>query len=72
MDIYSSIPFFLTMLVVAILILCLFIWRKVKGTATNMAQRDSDSTVWPLFGLLLIAIFALGAFLMYALLELGI
>ena len=72
MDIYSSIPFFLTVLVVVILVLCLFIWRKVKGATTNMTQKDSDSTVWPLFGLLLVAIFALGAFLMYALLELGI
>lgn len=68
---YQLIPQFLTLLVVAILLLCLVVWWKSGRTHRNSNEDSHDTTAWLLLGLLTVAIFALGAFAMFVLLRFG-
>jgi hypothetical protein len=65
------IPFFLATLVTTIIIFCLVIWRRIANLTDDFPKDDLDPTVWLILGLLLVAVFGLGAFLMYALLHVG-
>jgi ABC-type amino acid transport system permease subunit len=65
------IPVFLAMLVTTIMIFCLVIWRRLANLTVGLPKDDLDPTVWLILGLLLVAVFGLGAFLMYALLHVG-
>jgi ABC-type amino acid transport system permease subunit len=65
------IPVFLAMLVTTIIIFCLVIWRRLANLTDGLPKDDLDPTVWLILGLLLVAVFGLGAFLMYALLHVG-
>jgi len=65
------IPFFLTSLTLVIAIFCWFIWRREIAEPSDSANQEIvDRTIWLLLGLLLVAVFGLGAFIMYALLHL--
>jgi ABC-type Co2+ transport system permease subunit len=68
---YQLIPQFLTVLVVAILLLCLVAWWKRSRSGRDSTKDSHDPTVWLLLGLLTVAIFALGAFAMFVLLRFG-
>lgn len=66
------IPFFLAALVLAIIAFCWVIWRQEISEPSDSANHElADLTIWLLLGLLLAAVFGLGAFLMYAFLHLG-
>jgi len=65
------IPVFLAMLVTTIIIFCLFGWRRIVNLADDFSKNDLDPTAWLMLGLLLVGVFGLGAFLMYALLHIG-
>ena len=65
------IPIFLVMLVTTIIIFCLASWRRIADLTDDFSKNDLDPTVWLILGLLLVAVFGLGAFLMYALLHVG-
>ncbi len=68
---YQLIPKFLTVLIVAILLLCLVAWRKSSRTHHKPTEDNHDATAWLLLGLLTVAIFALGAFATFVLLRFG-
>jgi hypothetical protein len=68
---YQLIPQFLMVLVVAVLLLCLVAWWKSSRTHRNPTEESHDPTAWLLLGLLTVAIFALGAFVMFVLLRFG-
>jgi hypothetical protein len=59
------------MLVTTIIIFCLASWRRITNLADDFSKNNFDPTVWLILGLLLVAVFGLGAFLMYALLHAG-
>jgi hypothetical protein len=66
------IPFFLAGLILIIVTFCWFIWRWEIAEPPDSANHElADRTLWLLLGLLLAAVFGLGAFLMYAFLHLG-
>jgi len=66
------IPFFLTGLLLAIGVFCWFIQRQEIAEPTDSIEHNiMDWTIWLLLGLLLVAVFGLGAFIMYAFLHLG-
>ena len=65
------IPVFLATLVTTIIIFCLVIWRRIANLTDDFSKNDFDTTIWLILGLLLVAVFGLGAFLMYALLHIG-
>ena len=65
------IPVFLATLVMTIIIFCLVSWRRIVNLTDDFSKSDFDPTVWLILGLLLVAVFGLGAFLMYALLHIG-
>jgi len=65
------IPVFLAMLVTTIIIFCLLGWRRIVNPTDDFSKNDLDPTVWLMLGLLLVGVFGLGAFLMYALLHIG-
>jgi uncharacterized membrane protein YphA (DoxX/SURF4 family) len=65
------IPVFLATLVTTIIIFCLVIWRRIANFTDDFSKNDFDTTIWLILGLLLVAVFGLGAFLMYALLHVG-
>jgi uncharacterized membrane protein YphA (DoxX/SURF4 family) len=67
----SFIPYFLALLVTLIVVFCLVIWRRITHYGNNFSDDDLDLNTWLLLGLLLVAVFGLGAFLMYALLHIG-
>lgn len=62
---YYLIPYFLTALVAIILLFCLFLWWRGSKVSQNSVQGDYDSSALLLYGLLSIAVFALGALLVY-------
>ena len=64
------IPAFLTAFVTTIIIFCLIGWRRITDFADD-SKNDIDPTTWLMLGLLLVGVFGLGAFLMYALLHIG-
>ena len=65
------IPVFLVMLVTTIVIFCLAGWRRITNLTDDFSKNDLDPTTWLMLGLLLVGVFGLGAFLMYALLHVG-
>jgi len=65
------IPVFLATLVTMIVIFCLLGWRRIVNLTDDFSKNDLDPTVWLMWGLLLVAVFGFGAFLMYALLLVG-
>ena len=66
------IPFFLAGLILVIVIFCWIIWqREIVEPADSIDHDIVDGTIWLLLGLLLAAVFGLGAFIMYAFLNLG-
>jgi hypothetical protein len=65
------IPVFLAALVTVIILFCLVIWRRIANLTDDFSKNDLDPTVWLMLGLLLVAVFGLGVFLMYALLHIG-
>jgi hypothetical protein len=66
------IPFFLAALILVIIAFCWVIWRWEIAEPTDLGNHElADRTIWLLLGLLLTAVFGLGAFLMYAFLHLG-
>lgn len=67
----SFIPYFLTLLITLIVVFCLVIWRRIAQHGNNFSEDNLDPNTWVLLGLLLVAVFGLGAFLMYALLHFG-
>jgi len=72
LDSLLMIPFFLPGLILIIVTFCWFIWRREIADPTHSADHDIvDGTIWLLLGLLLAAVFGLGAFIMYAFLHLG-
>ena len=72
LDSSLMIPFFLTGLILVIATFCWFIWQREIAQSTDSANQEVvDRTIWLLLGLLLAAVFGLGAFIMYALLHLG-
>jgi NhaP-type Na+/H+ or K+/H+ antiporter len=66
---YQLIPQFVIVLVVAILLLCLIAWWKSSSTHGNSTWDSRDPTTWLLLGLLTVALFGLGAFVMFVLLR---
>jgi H+/Cl- antiporter ClcA len=68
---YQLIPKFLIVLVIATLSLCLVAQWKDSRTHRNSTKDSHDPTAWLLLGLLAVAIFALGAFVMFVLLRFG-
>ncbi len=72
LDSSLMIPFFLTGLIVVIVAFCWIIWRReIVEPADSIDHDIVDGTIWLLLGLLLAAVFGLGAFIMYAFLHLG-
>jgi hypothetical protein len=66
------IPYFLAILVAVIIIFCVALWRQIAGVIDHSADEDEpDSSTRLVLGLLLVAVFGLGAFLMYSLLHIG-
>ncbi len=65
------IPVFLATLVITIITFCLVSWQRIANLTDDFSKNDFDPTVWLILGLLLVAVFGLGAFLMYALLHIG-
>jgi len=65
------IPVFLVMLVTAIIIFCLTSWRRITNLMDDFSENDLNPTGRLMLGLLLVGVFGLGAFLMYALLHIG-
>lgn len=63
------IPVFLAVFVTVILVFSVVIWRRNREKHADTAELIADHSVWLLLGLLLIAVFGLGAFVMYALLR---
>ena len=66
---YHLIPQFLIFLVVVIILLCLVAWWKTSSTPGNSTGDSRDPTTWLLLGLLIVALFGLGAFVMFVLLR---
>jgi hypothetical protein len=62
---YYLIPYFLTGLVTSTLLFCLFVWWRGSKVSQNSVQGGYDSSTVLLYGLLSIAVFALGALLIY-------
>jgi ABC-type amino acid transport system permease subunit len=69
MYIYDSIPYFLAAMVVVIVTISVILWRRGKQEDSGLRENDHHSSTWLLVGLLFVSIFALGAFVMYALLS---
>ena len=65
------IPVFLTTLVITVMVFCLIGWQRITRLTDDISQNSLDSTAWLMLGLLLVGVFGLGAFLMYALLHVG-
>ncbi|MBN1221115.1 MAG: hypothetical protein JXM69_19490 [Anaerolineae bacterium] len=65
------IPVFLATLITTIIIFCLVSWQRIVNLTDDFSKNDFDPTSWLMLGLLLVAVFGLGAFLMYALLHIG-
>ena len=65
------IPVFLATLVMTIIIFCLIGWQRIANITDDFSKSDFDPAVWLMLGLLLVGVFGLGAFLMYALLHIG-
>jgi hypothetical protein len=65
------IPVFLAMLVTTLIIFCLVSWRRIVNLTDDFSKSELDPTTWLMLGLLLVGVFGLGAFLMYALLHVG-
>jgi len=68
---YQLIPKFLTVLMVAILLVYLVAWWKSSRTHRNPTEDSHDPTAWLLLGLSTVAILALGAFALFVLLRFG-
>ena len=66
---YHLIPQFLIVLVVVIILLCLVVWWNTRSTHGNSTGDSRDPTTWLLLGLLTVALFGLGAFVMFVLLR---
>ncbi len=66
---YLSIPYFLAAVVAGIIITLLVAWHGEKRLPYDPGKSSPETTPWLLLGLTLIAIFALGAFVMYVLLQ---
>jgi uncharacterized membrane protein len=71
MSSYNLIPYFLVSFVAVIALFCLMIWWRGRDVSHVSPGRNQDPTAWLLIGLLLIAIFGLGAFVMFVLLRFG-
>jgi hypothetical protein len=69
MYIYHSIPYFLAAMVVVIVTISVTLWRRGRREDSNLSDNGHNSSTWLLVGLLFVSIFALGAFVMYALLS---
>jgi hypothetical protein len=67
---HSFIPYFLAIFVVVIIVFCAALWR-VANVIDTSTEGEIDSSTWLLLGLLLVGVFGLGVFLMYALLYIG-
>ena len=68
---FSLIPVFLTVFVTTIIVFCLVGWRRIMNLTDDFPENDLGPTSWLMVGLLLVGVFGLGAFLMYALLHIG-
>lgn len=67
---FQLIPYFLIGLITVILTISLLIWQRVKNAPGDSIDDPlTDLSSWLLLGLLLTAVFGLGAFVMYALLQ---
>jgi hypothetical protein len=64
-----TIPYFLAAMVVLIVGISAMLWRRGKQEDAELLGNDHNSSTWLLLGLLFVSIFALGAFVMYALLS---
>jgi hypothetical protein len=65
------VPVFLVTLIMTIMVFCLVSWRRITNLTDDFSKNDLDPTAWLMLGLLLMGVFGLGAFLMYALLHVG-
>lgn len=65
------IPVFLATLVITVMIFCLIGWRHIVNLTDDFSKNNLDPSAWLMLGLLLVGVFGLGAFLMYALLHIG-
>ena len=68
---FHFIPVFLAAFVTIIIVFCLVSWQRIANLRDDFSKNDLDPTMWLMIGLLLAAVFGLGAFLMYALLRVG-
>ncbi|MCG3212298.1 MAG: hypothetical protein FOGNACKC_05946 [Anaerolineae bacterium] len=66
---FKSIPYFLAGFVTIILVFSMILWQKLGAGPTDSIDDTNDQTIWLLLGLLLVAVFGLGAFVMYALVH---
>jgi hypothetical protein len=64
-----TIPYFLAAVVVLIVAISVMLWRRGQQEDSGLLGNDHNSSTWLLLGLLFVSIFALGAFVMYALLS---
>jgi hypothetical protein len=67
----AAIPLFWFGFVATTLALLMVLWRRVLRVPPDSFEHLEDPTGWLLFGLLLLAVFGLGALVMYVLVEFG-
>jgi hypothetical protein len=68
---FATIPVFWFGFVAATLAFLMVLWRRVLRGPPDSFDNIGDPTGWLLFGLLLLAVFGLGALVMYVLVEFG-
>ena len=68
---FKFIPVFLASFVVIILAFSMIFWQRAQGGFSDPLDDVKDQASWLLLGLLLLAVFGLGAFVMYALVHFG-
>jgi hypothetical protein len=67
----TTIPIFWFGFVAATLTFLMVLWRRIVQVQPESFDNPEDLTAWLLFGLLLLAVFGLGALVMYVLVEFG-
>jgi hypothetical protein len=68
---FGFIPTFLAGFVVIILAFSMILWQRIRADYSDPVDEVKDQTTGLLLGLLLLAVFGLGAFVMYALIHFG-
>ena len=66
---FEFIPVFWASFLAMILVFGMLLWMRIR--ASDPIDDVKDQASWLLFGLLLLAVFGLGAFVMYALVHFG-